>query len=149
MRKTIVLALVAMCASNAFAQEDAKKKEGFEFTTVKEIPITSIKNQNRSGTCWAYSSLAFFEAELLRKGKGEYDLCEMFVDHKTYEDRAKAAVRMHGDVSFSQGGSFYDVVYCMNNFGMMPETAMPLPGTLYGDTLANFTEFFSIAEGMV
>ena len=138
-----------MCASNAFAQEDAKKKEGFEFTTVKEIPITSIKNQNRSGTCWAYSSLAFFEAELLRKGKGEYDLCEMFVAHKTYEDRAKAAVRMHGDVSFSQGGSFYDVVYCMKNYGMMPETAMPLPGTLYGDTLANFTEFFSIAEGMV
>ncbi len=149
MRKTIVLALVAMCASNAFSQEDAKKKEGFEFTTVKEIPITSIKNQNRSGTCWAFSSLAFFEAELLRKGKGEYDLCEMFVAHKTYEDRAKAAVRMHGDVSFSQGGSFYDVVYCMKNYGMMPETAMPLPGTLYGDTLANFTEFFSIAEGMV
>ena len=126
------------------AQED-----GFQFTTVKENPITSIKNQNRSGTCWAYSSLGFFESELLRMGKGEFDLCETFLEHKTYEDRAKASVRLHGDISFAQGGSFYDAVYCMKNYGMMPETAMPLPGTLYGDTLNNFTEFFQILEPMV
>ena len=126
------------------AQED-----GFQFTTVKENPITSIKNQNRSGTCWAFSSLGFFESELLRMGKGEFDLCETFLEHKTYEDRAKASVRLHGDISFAQGGSFYDAVYCMKNYGMMPETAMPLPGTLYGDTLNNFTEFFQVLEPMV
>lgn len=145
MRKGLLLCALLLGSISALAQG----AKDFEFTTIKEIPITSIKNQNRSGTCWAYSSLGFFEAELLRQGKGEYDLCEMFVAHKTYEDRAKASVRLHGDISFAQGGSFYDVVYCMKNYGMMPETAMPLPGTLYGDTLANFTEFFSIAEGYV
>lgn len=144
--KKITLLAAALCISAAaFAQE----KEGFQFTTVKENPITSIKNQNRSGTCWAYSSLAFFESELLRKGKGEFDLCETYLVHKTYEDRAKASVRMHGDVSFSQGGSFYDAVYCMKNYGMMPETAMPATGSLYGDTLNNFTEFFQVLEPMV
>lgn len=145
MRKGLLLWAMLLGSMSTMAQG----AKDFEFTTIKEIPITSIKNQNRSGTCWAYSSLGFFEAELLRQGKGEYDLCEMFVAHKTYEDRAKASVRLHGDISFAQGGSFYDVVYCMKNYGMMPETAMPLPGTLYGDTLANFTEFFSIAEGYV
>ena len=145
MRKGLLLCALLLGSISALAQG----AKDFEFTTIKEIPITSIKNQNRSGTCWAYSSLGFFEAELLRQGKGEYDICEMFVAHKTYEDRAKASVRLHGDISFAQGGSFYDVVYCMKNYGMMPETAMPLPGTLYGDTLANFTEFFSIAEGYV
>ena len=54
------------------------------------------------------------------------------------------AVRMHGDVSFSQGGSHYDVLYCLKNYGICPEDAMPLPGTLYGDTLANFNEFFDV-----
>ena len=148
MKKTLILtALLALCTS-LFAQEE-KKEEGFKFTVVKENPITSTKNQNRSGTCWAYSSLGFFEAELLRMGKGEWDFSEMYLAHKTYEDRAKAAVRMHGDISFSQGGSFYDAVYCMKNYGIIPETAMPLPGTLYGDTLANFTEFFSILEPQV
>jgi aminopeptidase C len=145
MKKGLLLCAMLFGSMSAMAQG----AKDFEFTTIKEIPITSIKNQNRSGTCWAYSSLGFFEAELLRQGKGEYDLCEMFVAHKTYEDRAKASVRLHGDISFAQGGSFYDVVYCMKNYGMIPETAMPLPGTLYGDTLANFTEFFSIAEGYV
>lgn len=147
MKKTFFAALAFAIAAPLFAQD--AKTEGFNFTVVKENPITSIKNQNNSGTCWAYSSLGFFESELLRMGKGEYDFSEMFLAHKTYEDRAKAAVRMHGDVSFSQGGSFYDCVYCMKNYGMIPEGAMPLPGTLYGDTLANFTEFFSILEPQV
>ncbi|MBO4663114.1 MAG: aminopeptidase [Bacteroidaceae bacterium] len=150
MKRTLLsVAILALCFSTASAQEKEKKEEGFKFTTVKANPITSVKNQNRSGTCWAYSSLGFFESELLRMGKGEFDFAEMFLAHKTYQDRAVAAVRMHGDVSFSQGGSFYDAVYCMKNYGMVPQTAMPEPGTLYGDTLPNFTELFNIAEGYV
>lgn len=136
-------------AALTFAQSEDKEEDGYKFQTVKEIPITSIKNQNRSGTCWAYSSLGFFEAELLRMGKGEYNLCEMYLAHKTYEDRAKASVRLHGDISFSEGGSFYDAVYCMQHYGMVPEEAMPAPGSLYGDTLANFTEFFPLATKYV
>ncbi len=147
------LSLVAMTAmSGAMAQKpatEAKADEGFVFTTVKENPITSVKNQNKSGTCWAYSSLGFFEAELLRMGKGEYDLCEMYLAHKTYEDRATASVRLHGDISFTEGGSFYDAVYCMRNYGMVPEDAMPKPGVPYGDTLANFTELWPVVNGIV
>ena len=56
---------------------------------------------------------------------------------------------MHGDISFSQGGSFYDAVYCMKNYGMIPQDAMPQPGTLYGDTLPNHNELFTIAEAYV
>ncbi len=152
-KTTTALSLAALMlgsfSTSAMAQDEAKKDEGFVFTTVKTNPITSIKNQNRSGTCWAYSSLGFFEAELLRLGKGEYNLCEMYLAHKTYEDRAKASVRLHGDISFTEGGSFYDAVYCMRNYGMIPEEAMPLPGTLYGDTLANFTEMWPVADGIV
>ncbi len=144
MKKTFFAAVLCALGLTANAQE-----EGFKFTTVKANPTTAIRNQNQSGTCWAFSSLSYFEAELLRLGKGEHDLCEMFVAHKTYEDRARAAVRMHGDVSFSQGGSFYDVVYCMKHYGMVPQDAMPQPGTLYGDTLPNHNELFNIAEAYV
>ena len=69
--------IIAMCAVaavfSANAQEQPAQEEGFQFTVVKENPITSIKNQNRAGTCWCYSTLSFLEAELLRMGKGEYD----------------------------------------------------------------------------
>ena len=146
MKKTILTLALLVSGLSAFAQGN---NQGFVFTTVKENPITSIKNQNRSGTCWAFSSLAFFESELLRKGKGEFDLCEMYLVHKTYEDRGKAAVRLHGDISYSQGGSFYDAVYCMKNYGMAPQSAMPEPGTLYGDTLPNFTELDKVTGAYI
>ncbi|MBR2631704.1 MAG: aminopeptidase [Bacteroidaceae bacterium] len=147
MKKAFIITALFALGTSLFAQEN--KEEGFQFTVVKENPITSTKNQNNSGTCWAFSSLGFFEAELLRMGKGEWDFSEMYLAHKTYEDRAKASVRLHGDISFSQGGSFYDAVYCMKHYGMIPQSAMPEPGTLYGDTLPNFSEFFSILEPQV
>ena len=146
MKKLLTFALLALIATGAQA---AKKKEAVNknkpvFTVIKENPITSIKGQNRSGTCWAYSTLSFFESEILKKSGKTYDLCEMFVANKNYMDRATMTVRMHGDVSFSQGGSAYDVYYVLKNYGICPEDAMPLPGTMYGDSLANFNEFFDV-----
>lgn len=137
--------MAAFAGLNLFAQSD---KEELQFTVVKENPITSIKNQNRAGTCWCYSSLAFIESELLRMGKGEYDFSEMFIVHNTYLDRADKAVRTHGDVSFSQGGSFYDVIYGMEHFGLVPEAEMR-PGVMYGDTLSNHNELTAVSDAVV
>lgn len=143
-KRIFSLALAGLMTFGAFAQNE----EGFVFTTVKENPITSIKNQNRAGTCWCYSSLSFIEAELLRMGKGEYDFSEMYLVHNTYLDRADKAVRTHGDVSFSQGGSFYDVLYGMETFGLVPESEMR-PGVMYGDTLSNHTELSAVSDAVV
>ena len=115
-----------------------------EFTTVKANPITPVKNQSRSGTCWDYATLGFFEGEILRQTGRTYDLCEMFVANKNYADEAVYYVRMHGDTRFSEGGSADDVLAVLRNHGVCPEEAMPAPGTLTGDSLANFTEFFNL-----
>lgn len=146
MNKTVVLLAFGLCVGGVHAKgpkKDKAEEEGFVFTTVKENPITSVKDQNRSSTCWAFSSLGFLEAELLRQGKGEFDLSEMFVVHKTMEDRAVNYVRYHGDASFSPGGSFYDIVYCYENYGMVPQDAMP--GIMYGDSLPVHNELDAVA----
>ena len=142
MKKIFALALGLVMATGAMAQE------AVEFTVVKENPITSIKNQNQAGTCWCYSSLAFIESELLRMGKGEYDFSEMFIVHNTYLDRAEKAVRTHGDVSFAQGGSFYDVIYGMEAFGLVPEAEMR-PGVMYGMELSNHNELSAVSDAVV
>ena len=146
MKKLIMLAALACAVTGMQAETntDSIKVVKPVFTVVKANKITSIKDQNKSGTCWAYSTNSFFESEILRKTGKTYDLSEMFVAGKTYMDRAIKAVRMHGDVSFSEGGSGYDVQYCWENYGMIPESAMPLPGKMIGDSLANFSEFFSV-----
>ena len=151
MKKILTFAFALLIASGAMAQDKAEKKNPNApvFTTIKELPITSVKDQNRSGTCWNFSTLSFFEAEILKATGKTYDLCESFVENKTYMERAIQVVRFHGDCQFTQGGSAEDVLSTLKNHGICPEEAMPLPGTLYGDSLNNFNEFFSLLEPYV
>ena len=152
MKKILTFALMAMMALSASA---AKKKEAAKdankpvFTVIKENPITSVKDQNRSGTCWDYSTLSFFEAEILKATGKTYDLDESFVANKTYMERAIQVVRFHGDCQFAQGGSAEDVLQTMKTHGIIPQGIMPFPGSLYGDSLNNFNEFFGVLEPYV
>ena len=152
-----ILFSFALCAmSLSMLAQDANEAtsdttEGFRFTTIDSIAITPVKDQNRSGTCWSYSTIGFLESELLRMGKGEYDLSEMFVVHHTMLDRAEYVVRMYGTAQFAPGGSAYDVIYCLKNYGLVPQAAMP--GIQYGstpaDTLPVHTELDAVAGGVV
>lgn len=149
MKKILTLAVAAILATGAMAQEAEAKNNKPVFTTIKALPITSIKDQSRSGTCWAYSTLSFFESEILKASGKNLDLCEMFIANKDYMERAILTVRMHGDSQFAQGGSAADVLEIIKRYGICPETAMPLPGTMQGDSLANFNEFFDVMSPFV
>ncbi len=152
--KTILLsALLGAFALTSVAQEPAANDstEGFIFTTIDSVAITPVKDQNRSSTCWSFSTLGFVESELLRLGKGVHDLSEMFVVHHTMLDRAQYSVRMYGTAEFAPGGSAYDVIYCLNNYGLVPQEAMP--GIQYAsspaDTLPVHAELDAVAGGVV
>lgn len=148
----MLILLAFVMAMPTFAADKKEKKEKDNkpvFTIVKQLPITSIKNQNRSGTCWNFSTLSFFEAEILKATGKAYDLSEAFVTNKDYMERAELTVRMHGDSQFAQGGSASDVLITIKNHGIVPEDAMPRLGTMIGDTLANFNEFFEVMSPYV
>ena len=120
-----------------------------DFTVVKQNPITSVKDQNESGTCWDYAALGFVESEILRTSGKTYDLCEMFVVNKDYMDCAIHHVRMHGFSQIAEGGSADDVFEVIKKYGICPEEAMPAPGSLVGDKLANFNEFRTVLKPAV
>ena len=142
MKKCFVCLCLVLASLEVLAQNE--KQDSLGMTVIRENPITSVKNQYRSGTCWDYATVGFFEGEILRKTGRTYDLCEMFVANKNYMDEAIFHVRMHGDYLVSEGGSADDVLAVLKTHGICPEEAMPAPGSLIGDTLANFTEFFSV-----
>lgn len=137
--KRIFFAWALLCAVGMLF---AQTTESLIFTTILSNPITPVKNQSRSGTCWDYATIGFVEAELLRTTGRVYDLSEMFVANKNYMDCAEYHVRMHGCSRFSEGGSADDVFAVLDRHGICPEAAMARPGQMIGDTLANFTEFF-------
>ena len=145
--KTISIAFAAaLVAISAAAQEKPKAPE-YEFTTVKENPITSIKNQYRSGTCWCFSALSFIESEILRTKGIEVDLSEMFVVGKSYRDRAVKYVRLDGHLNFAAGSSFGDVLHVINDYGIVPQEAMP--GFNYGTDKPEHNELDAVLKGYV
>ena len=150
------LFFIATCAFSisALAQNDTTKvksdtTEGFRFTTIDSVAITPVKDQNRSSTCWAFSTLGFLESEVLREKGKEVDFSEMYVVSKTMMDRATYCVRLYNEPHFAPGGSAYDVIYCMEHYGLVPQEAMP--GIRYGwtknDTLPVHSELDKVGGG--
>ncbi len=132
MNKLLLSCILAAFAATTFAADKTTAAvDTFQFTIVKENKITPVKNQASSGTCWSFSGLGFFESELLRMGKPEVDLSEMFVVSHSYSDKADKFVRTNGNINFAAGGSFHDVMYVLKNYGIVPEEQMN--GLNYGE----------------
>lgn len=115
----------------ATAEPITPDSTGFKFTDVKILPTNSVKDQNKSGTCWAFSGVSALEDDLLRRGNGEHDLSEMFIVRNAYIDKAKKYIRTNGKINFAQGGSFKDVLEMTRLYGAMPEEAYQ--GLNYGE----------------
>ncbi|MGD9555641.1 MAG: aminopeptidase C [Mangrovibacterium sp.] len=128
----LLAGLFLMLNAAVFAQEKENKEEkGYRFTVTSELPVTPVKDQYRSGTCWAFSGLGFLEAEMLRLGKPEVDLSEMFVVWHAYDEKAVKTVRVHGSLNFSAGGAFHDVTSVIKKYGIVPESVYA--GLNYGE----------------
>lgn len=148
-KKFFLVGLLSLTTLLVSAQTDAskEKEDGFVFTTVKENPITPVKDQNRSSTCWSFSGLGFLESEVLRLKGNEVDFAEMYVVSYAMRERAELFVRLHGNATFAPGGSFADVIDCLKNHGLVPQDAMP--GIKYGEELPVHNELDALSRAYV
>lgn len=126
MRKIIIAALLV--STGAFSQSaiipaDVENPYKYEFTIVKELAATPVKDQAKTGTCWCYAMTSFMESELIRTGKSEHDLSEMFVVRHNYIRRTKDNVLRRGKGNVGQGSVGHMFTWVMKNVGLMPEEA--------------------------
>jgi bleomycin hydrolase len=117
----------------AYAGDEVKKdrKEAWEFEDVILLPTTPVEDQHRSGTCWSFSGLSFLQSEMMRLGKPEVNLSEMYIVWHTYAEKARKHVRVHGNLNFSAGGAFHDVTNMIARYGVVPESVYD--GLKYGE----------------
>ena len=156
MKKYIVSALlVALTVFNAQAQQrpaSPVNPKDYSFTVVKENPITPVKNQYRSGTCWCFSALSFLESEAIKakniKNPALYpDFSEMFVVRKAYYDRALKFVRLNGKLNYAAGSDFGDVFEVAKTYGLIDQKAYS--GLQYGYDLPVQGELDAVLKGYV
>lgn len=138
MKKMFLFLSLLLSAGMIMAQN------AYQFKVVKENAVTSVKNQSSTGTCWSFSGVAFLESELLRMGKGTFDLSEMYIVRRNYEDKALKHARLHGSLNFAPGGSFADVIETLDAYGMMPDEAYH--GLHYGSETHNHGELDKILK---
>lgn len=132
MNRLIIAALAAAVLSPATARADEETPDtAFVFTDEIVIPVTSVKDQNKSGTCWCFSGTSFFENEIRKAGGDSLDLSEMFTVYHCYLDKADRYVRMYGNANFAAGGSIMDVPYVWRRYGAVPEEVYR--GLCYGE----------------
>ena len=141
-------------SGSALAQQrkNVVKTEDYTFTTVKEIPVTPVKNQYRSGTCWCFSTISFIESEIIKangiKDPEKYpDLSEMFIVRNAYSDRAVKFVRLNGKMNFAAGSDFGDVFEVAKTYGLIPQEAYS--GLQYGYDLPVQGELDAVLKGYV
>lgn len=118
--------------------------EGYKFTMQKQLPATPVKDQSRTNTCWSFSAVSMLESELLKAGKGEFDLSEMFIVYHNYLRKADKYARMHGTVEFAGGGENNDVTDVIKTWGMVPESVFS--GLKSGETGHNHVEMDKVLK---
>ena len=155
--KKIVASAVLVCLVMAAAQAQPRQAapidpDDYQFTTVKELPITSIKNQFRSGTCWCFSTISFLESEVIKakglKDEAQYpDFSEMYVVRRAYYDRAIKYVRLDGKLNFAAGSDFGDVLEVGKAYGFVNQA--DYSGLQYGYDLPVQGELDAVLKGYV
>ncbi|BAX79895.1 C1 family peptidase [Labilibaculum antarcticum] len=141
----IILVFALLQTSSAQKKKDVKKS--YQFTIDKQLKATPVKNQNRSGTCWSYATISFLESEIIRLGKEEMDLSEMFIVNRNYHLRATDYVRFHGMKSFSAGAEGWDVLNVVKDFGLIPQSAYS--GNTFDETMPVHGEMDEVLKAYV
>jgi bleomycin hydrolase len=123
MKKYFLLLFSGLFILRLGAQELPNTINGYQFSTIKQISATTVKNQFRSSTCWVYSTNSFFESELIRMGKPATDLSEMYIVRAGYLERAENYIRRQGAAAFGQGAENHDVLNIIRKYGIVPQSA--------------------------
>ena len=157
MKKKLILlnTVLFFLISVSYSQDDlinkiknnASDNAKFQFTIIKDLAHTSVKNQASSGTCWSYSTNSFLESEAIRLGKNPINLAEIYSARNCYVEKAKQYLLWDGAINWGDGGEPHDVINMYRKYGAMPQELYT--GLHYGTTTNKFAELQTVLKDML
>jgi bleomycin hydrolase len=149
MKKFLIISIISI-SFNSFSQskfETNKKDSEYKFKVLKDLEATDVQDQGRTSTCWSFSSLSFFESEIIRIKKERHNLSEMFIVRNAYLGKAENYLRMYGTFTFGPGGAFHDIPWVIKRYGIVPEEVYG--GLNYGASAHKHSEMEAVVESAV
>ena len=149
MKKILIISIISI-SFNSFSQskfETNKKDSEYKFKVLKDLDATDVQDQGRTSTCWSFSSLSFFESEIIRIKKERHNLSEMFIVRNAYLGKAENYLRMYGTFTFGPGGAFHDIPWVIKRYGIVPEEVYG--GLNYGASAHKHSEMEAVVESAV
>lgn len=149
MKKILIISIISI-SFNSFSQskfETNKKYSEYKFKVLKDLEATDVQDQGRTSTCWSFSSLSFFESEIIRIKKERHNLSEMFIVRNAYLGKAENYLRMYGTFTFGPGGAFHDIPWVIKRYGIVPEEVYG--GLNYGASAHKHSEMEAVVESAV
>lgn len=149
MKKFLIISIISI-SFNSFSQskfETNKKDSEYKFKVLKDLEATDVQDQGRTSTCWSFSSLSFFESEIIRINKERHNLSEMFIVRNAYLGKAENYLRMYGTFTFGPGGAFHDIPWVIKRYGIVPEEVYG--GLNYGASAHKHSEMEAVVESAV
>ena len=149
MKKLLIISIISI-SFNSFSQskfETNKKDSEYKFKVLKDLEATDVQDQGRTSTCWSFSSLSFFESEIIRIKKERHNLSEMFIVRNAYLGKAENYLRMYGTFTFGPGGAFHDIPWVIKRYGIVPEEVYG--GLNYGASAHKHSEMEAVVESAV
>lgn len=140
MKKTILCFSTLLFGLLATAQK-------YEFQPIQEISCLPVISQDKTGTCWSFSTSSFFEAEIYRITGKKIDISEMYSVRNTYPKKAFNYVYRQGKAQFGEGALAHDVLNSIQEFGLVPQSVYS--GKTNPDEKYNHAEMVAVLENML
>ena len=148
--KNLLIISISFISLAVFSQEKFetnRKGSNYKFKVLKDLEATDVQDQGRTSTCWSFSSLSFFESEIIRLKNERHNLSEMFIARNAYLGKSENYLRMYGTFTFGPGGAFHDIPWVIKRYGIVPEEVYK--GLNYGSTTHKHSEMEAVLDGAV
>jgi len=89
----------------------------------KTVWSNPTQSQGNAGTCWSFSTISFYESEVLRQQNKKVVISEIYTAYCEYIEKARRFIEKRGNSVFSEGSEGNAVARIMKMYGTVPDEA--------------------------